>query len=294
MVPGTGACRELVICSPLIEPSHRIQVGMFKIGGVPEQLNAYAQCAIGMKEVQGEFRSLTGGLPPEGLEFEWPQYEGQSLSLLATIYLEELPILHDWLPRDGVLLFFFDFKNEPWGDDPSEVEGWRVLWVADTPGGDTGVSERPENLNDGFVFKARPLRFGKVETLPFMDHPLFEEVELSDDLMEELESGPEDDEGGASCGHIGGYSGAADGALYAFRCREQINGEDPMRADEANLEEIQAAESEMCLLFEYEMDEREAEEAPEIFGSRNFSFWAHKADVRQQDFSKVWLRLEAD
>jgi uncharacterized protein YwqG len=60
------------------------------------------------------------------------------------------------------------------------------------------------------------------------------------------------------------------------------------------LEEIQAAESEMCLLFEYEMDEREAEEAPEIFGSRNFSFWAHKADVRQQDFSKVWLRLEAD
>lgn len=127
-----------------------------------------------------------------------------------------------------------------------------------------------------------------------MDHPLFEEVGLSDDLMEELESGSDDDEGAASSGHIGGYSGAADGALYAFRCREEIIGEDPMRAYEANLEEIQAAESEMCLLFEYEMEERETEEAPEIFGSRNFSFWAHKADVRQQDFSKVWLFVEKD
>ena len=267
---------------------------MFKIGSVPKQLNSYAQGAIGMREVQGGIRSSTGGFPPEGLKFEWPQFDGDSLSLLATIYLEELPALHNWLPRDGVLLFFYDFKNGPWGTDLAEAAGWKVLWVADTPAGDTAVSEIPKNLNDGFVFKARPLSFKEGETLPFADHPLFEELELSDDLMEELESGPADDEGGASCGHIGGYSGAAGGALYAFRCREQIMGEDPDRADEANFEEIQAAESEMFLLFEYEMDERETEEAPEIFGSRNFSFWAYKADVRQQDFSKVWLRVEVD
>lgn len=201
--------------------------------------------------------------------------------------------MHEWLPNDGVLLFFFDFENESWGHDSSEAGGWRVLWVADTSKGNTAVSGRPKNLKDGFVFKARPLSFEKVATLPFTDHPLFEEVGLSDELMEELESGS-DDEGEAASGHIGGYSGAADGALYAYRCREQIIGEDPMRAYEATLEEIQAAESEMCLLFEYEMEERETEEAPEIFGSRNFSFWAHKADVRQQDFSKVWLFVERD
>lgn len=268
---------------------------MFKIGSVPEELKSYAQGAIGMKEVQGGLRSSTGGLPPEGLKFVWPQIDGDSLSLLATLYLEELPTLHAWLPRDGVLLFFFDFKNEPLGDDSFESDGWRVLWVPNTPEGDTAVSKRPENLNDGYVFKARPLSFENIETLPFMDHPLFEEVELSDELMEELESGPEgDEEEGTSCGHLGGYSGAADGALYAFRCREQIIGENPMRAYDATFEEIQAAESEMCLLFEYEMEEREPEEAPEIFGTRNFSFWAFKRDVRQQDFSKVWLRVERD
>lgn len=267
---------------------------MFKVGSIPEELKSYAQGAIGMKEVPGGLRSSTGGLPPAGLKFEWPQFDGDSLSLLATIYLEELPMLYNWLPRDGVLLFFYDFKNGPWGIDLAEAAGWKVIWVADTPVADLGVCERPENLNDGFVFQARPLSFGEVETLPFTDHPLFEEVGLSDDLMEELESEPEDDEGGTSSGHIGGYSGAVDGALYAFRCREQIMGEDPDRADEANLEEIQAAENEMFLLFEYEMDEREAEEAPEIFGSRNFSFWAYKTDVRQQDFSKVWLRVETD
>ncbi len=267
---------------------------MFKIGSVPEEVKSYAQGAIGMKEVQGGLRSSTGGLPPARLKFEWPQFDGDSLSLLTTLYLEELPELHSWLPRYGVLLFFYDFKHGPWGIDLAESAGWKVIWVADTPQEDAADCERPDNLNDGYVFQSRPLSFEKGETLPFMDHPLFEEVELSDELMDEIESEPEEDGGGPLSGHIGGYSGVADGALYAFRCREQIMGEDPDRAFEATLEEIQAAENEMCLLFEYEMEEREAEEAPEIFGCRNFSFWAYKSDVRQQDFSKVWLWVETD
>ena len=267
---------------------------MVKTENVPHELHPYLSPAIGLKEEQAGLRSSTGGLPPIGLDFEWPEFEGIALTLLATIYLEELPVLQEWLPRDGVLLFFFDFESEPRGDDPSETEGWRVLWVADDPEADPTPSARPDTLNDGFVFLARPLGFANVATLPVMEHPVFEEVGLDDEVMEELESGSEGEEEEASCGQIGGYSGAADGALYAFECRAQILGEDPGRADEANLEEIQEAEREMCLLFEYEMDERESEEAPEIFGSRNFSFWAFKTDVRQQDFSKVWLRLEKD
>ncbi|MFT6179043.1 MAG: hypothetical protein ACJAQT_001584 [Akkermansiaceae bacterium] len=271
---------------------------MFKIGSVPEQLSSYALAAIGMKEVPGGLRSSTGGLPPEGLKFEWPQFDGQSLSFLAIIYLDELPMLHDWLPRDGVLLFFYDFENGPTGDDLAESPGWKVIWVTDISGCDGVVCERPENLKDGFVFKARPLSFEAGETLPFlMDHPLIQEVERPDELieeLEELEAELEEEEGGPSSGQIGGYSGAADGALYAFRCREQIMGEDPMLAYDATLEDIQAAEKEMFLLFEFEMEEREAEEAPEIFGTRNFSFWAFKADVRNQDFSKVWLQVEVD
>lgn len=265
---------------------------MFKTGNIPEQLKPFAQAAIGMTEQQGGLFSTTGGLPPEGLKFEWPQFDGKSLSFLATLFLEELPMLHDWLPRDGVLLFFYDFENGPTGDDLAESPGWKVIWVADISEIDTEVCERPENLNDGFVFQPRPLSFSIVETLPLIDHPLIEEVEDFDELIEKLESGPDDDE--APSGHIGGYSGAADGALYAFRCREQIMGEDPMLAYGANLEEIQVAEKEMCLLFEYEMEERELEEAPEIFGCRNLSFWAFKADVKQQDFSKVWLQVEVD
>ena len=271
-----------------------LQNEMFKIESVPVELHPFVKAAIGIREVQGGLRSSTGGLPPEGLKFAWPQYDGKSLSLLATLYLEEIPFLHDWLPRDGVLLFFYDFESKALGDDVFEAEGWRVLWTADTVAEDAAVSERPENLNDGFVIKARPLSFKEGVTLPFEEHPLFEDLGVSDELMEELETGSEDDEGEASSGHIGGYSGAAEGALYAFRCRQQIVGENPMLAYEANLAEIQEAEKEMCLLFEYEMEEREKDEAPEIFGSRNLSFWAFKADVRQQDFSKVWLRVESD
>ena len=270
---------------------------MLKTGSSPEQLKSYALPAIGIKEVEGGLRSRTGGLPPAGLKFEWPEFDGKSLSFLATLYLAELPFVHDWLPLDGVLLFFYDFENGPSGDDLAESPGWKVIWVPDTSEAAGEFCERPENLNDGFVFKARALSFEEVETLPFlMDYPLAEELEEVDELMDELEEMKMDleEEGGMSTGHIGGFSGAAGGARYAFYCRNQIMGEDPMLAHEATLEETQEAEKEMCLLFEYEMEEREEDEAPEIYGTRNFSFWAFKKDVRQQDFSKVWLQVETD
>ena len=270
---------------------------MLKIGSSPEQLKPYALPAIGIKEVEGGLRSRTGGLPPAGLKFEWPEFDGKSLSFLAALYLGELPFVHDWLPLDGVLLFFYDFENGPTGDDLAESPGWKVIWVADISKVDGESCERPNNLNDGFVIKPRPLSFEEVETLPFlMDHPMAEELDEVDTLMAEVEETEMDleEEGGISTGHIGGFSGAADGALYAFRCREQIMGEDPMLAYDATLKDIQEAEKEMCLLFEYEMEERDEDEAPEIHSGRNLSFWAFKKDVRQQDFSKVWLQVERD
>ena len=54
-----------------------------------------------MKEEEGGFRSITGGLPAGDLDFDWPQFKDRSLSLLATIYLAELPGIHDWLPAEG-------------------------------------------------------------------------------------------------------------------------------------------------------------------------------------------------
>ena len=61
-----------------------------------------------------------------------------------------------------------------------------------------------------------------------------------------------------------------------------------------SLEEVQEVESGMCLLFEYEMEERDGDEAPEIHSGRNFSFWAKMEDLLRHDFSKAWLRVERD
>lgn len=248
-----------------------------------------------MKEEEGGFRSTTGGLPARELDFEWPQNQDRSLSLLATIYLAELPGILDWLPAEGLLLFFFDFESEAWEGDEGEFEGWRVIWHKEEP-----VSgecyDKPENLDPGYVIQQRPLSFKEVVTLPFDDHPLFEDVELSEEEQEAWEERFDDDEQWEEfdTGHIGGYSDSSNGALYAFGCRELIDGGDPDRAYRASLEEVQEVESEMCLLLEYEMEERDDDEAPEIDSGRNFSFWAKMEDVLRHDFSRVWLQVERD
>ena len=268
---------------------------MLKSSSIPDQLLPFVKKAIGMKEEEGGFRSTTGGLPAKELDFDWPQFKDRSLSLLATIYLSELPGIHDWLPAEGVLLFFFDFESEPWGDDAGEFEGWRVIWQKEEPVS-REFCERPENLDRGYVIKQRPLSFKEVATLPSEEHPLFEDLELSEEEQETWEERFDDDEQWEEfdTGHIGGYSDAANGALYAFGCRELIDGGDPDRAYQVELEEVQQVENEMCLLLEYEMEEREDDEAPEIYSGRNFSFWAKMEDVLRHDFSRAWLVVERD
>ncbi|YCM42531.1 DUF1963 domain-containing protein [Verrucomicrobiaceae bacterium 227] len=268
---------------------------MLKSSSIPASLRPFVKKAIGMKEEEGGFRSSTGGLPARELDFEWPQFQDRSLSLLATIYLSELPGIHDWLPSEGILLFFYDFETEPWGDDSEDYEGWKVVWLKEEPVS-REFCEKPSNLDAGYIIKQRPLSFQEVVTLPFEDHPLFEEVEISEDDREAWEERFDDDEQWEEfdTGHIGGYSDAANGALYAFGCRTLIDGGDPDRAYQVSLEEVQEVESGMCLLFEYEMEERDGDEAPEIHSGRNFSFWAKMEDLLRHDFSKAWLRVERD
>ena len=76
--------------------------------------------------------SKFGGAPDVPAEFEWPMWQGKSLTFLAQINLAEVAALdiNSQLPPSGVLLFWkaLDEENPIWGE-PQQRDGWRVIWA---------------------------------------------------------------------------------------------------------------------------------------------------------------------
>ena len=73
-------------------------------------------------------RSRLGGLPLLPPQYDWPRSKKRPLDFLLQIDLADTQI-HDQLsalPTSGLLTFFYDFDNQPWGFDPNELDGFRV------------------------------------------------------------------------------------------------------------------------------------------------------------------------
>lgn len=93
-------------------------------------------------------RTWVGGLPavPDG--FEWPrepQFDDRPLAFIAQIDLSAAPreVLRDvGLPEDGLLSFFYDSLNQPWGFDPKDRSGWRLYHLP----GDGTLREPPNDV----------------------------------------------------------------------------------------------------------------------------------------------------
>lgn len=86
--------------------------------------------------------SRLGGQPDLPVGYSWPTWDnpgkygrtagqGVQLSFLGQLNLRDLQaqVPTPELPAQGLLLFFFDIENEPWGFDPSDQPAHRVIFV---------------------------------------------------------------------------------------------------------------------------------------------------------------------
>ncbi|WP_067819003.1 DUF1963 domain-containing protein [Actinomadura kijaniata] len=121
----------------------------------------------------GEGTSVYGGLPPLPADVEWPVYRGRALTPLVRLDCAALAPLYDgdWpLPRDGVLLFFYDDdfgyregETVPADDYPASA-GCRVLHVS----GDDPERSAPDGT---LVIPPLPLRARPVPSVPGYEEP---------------------------------------------------------------------------------------------------------------------------
>ena len=115
--------------------------------------------------------SKLGGLPDLPAGTAWPAWNGAPLGLVAQIHLDDLRAYPaaQVLPNAGWLYFFYDGRQQAFGDKPADRGAWQVLY---TPAGPLTRQAAPAGLPAESRFKPCALDFSPELTLP-QNPPVF-------------------------------------------------------------------------------------------------------------------------
>lgn len=231
--------------------------------------------------------SKLGGEPNLPPDFEWPEWQGTPLAFLAQVNLEQVAPYdaERLLPPSGMLYFFYEAHEQPWGYYPDDAGSWRVVYYAGRA--DTLVhTPLPRAMPKDCRFPEVPIAFEQRSMLP-LD---FEELEL---LAPELELTDERWDEYAELAYriaqieedqpknwLLGYHASIQGAASA----------DAIRAQYAmSWQEALARGQELILLLHLDSDET----IEMVWGDvGTLYFWIHRDDLAARRFDKVWMILQ--
>lgn len=137
-------------------------------------------------------QSKLGGCPDLPKDIDWFKFNEKSMSFIAQINLEEASKfdLDNKLPKEGILYFFYDSKQEAWGFDPKDKKGSKVYYYK----GEYSKLERkakPTDLEEYSHFESCKLTFSSIASIPEFENDSLD-LELNDeesdryyDLIEE-------------------------------------------------------------------------------------------------------------
>ncbi len=134
--------------------------------------------------------SRAGGRPSLPIGFSWPV--GQSklpLAFLCQIDLAELTSCARFvdlnLPEAGLLSFFYDAFDGPWGNQADQQAGWRVFFFTDI--GVLKQTDPPANLPVGSQFTPCAINFKEELSYPAVTIEMAAFAEQEPDELDELD-----------------------------------------------------------------------------------------------------------
>jgi uncharacterized protein YwqG len=239
--------------------------------------------------------SRFGGAPDVPHGFLWPTLKDDPLSFIAQIDLTEFRA--PGLPDKGWLLFFYDAAGQPWGFDPKDAGGARVLYV-DGSREELKRPPHPETPDGGGPFKLCALTFTPTVDLPDVWDSLVEDAGID---MEYPERVAYAEVAAEICGvpddgryhHLLGHPQLVQNDMRT-ECQLVTSGTycgDPSGLeDEAAQELLRHAAGEWQLLLQVDTDE----DGPGwMWGdSGRIFFWIRRGDLAARCFEKVWLILQ--
>ena len=262
------------------------------LSGLYEALSPYAKNAVYMELQEDECTpgvSKMGGCPDLPAGMEWPRKpDGTALSFIAQINFSEVhPFdLDGKLPEQGMLWFFYDCSDEgmPWGFDPADAEGWRVIYAGKA---EPEPAQEPEDLEVSFS-EAR-ISFETRIDLPSTESDLCIDLDLPDEEMDDYFDWMEEREG--ECNKLLGHSDNIQDGME-LECEIVTGGiscGDPSGYEKAKALGLDKNVSRWNLLMQVESNE----DLGMMWGDMGRLYlWITDEDLKARRFEKSWLILQ--
>ena len=235
--------------------------------------------------------SKIGGRPDMPPEAEWPIWKKAPLSFLLQINFKDISIFPEAeeIPKEGLLLFFYEPLEQTWGFDPDDLGSWRVLYFTDPP---QNLQRRnPPTCKDFIEFEPCSLNFQKVFTLPPEDSAVLMQINMSQsdiDLYTEMINQVQEDD---ILHQMFGYPAQIQGEMR-LDCELASNGLNCGNSSVYNdprIEEFASRASEWIRLLQ--LDSGGA--ANMLWGDcGRLYFWIRREDLIEGSFDKVWMILQ--
>ena len=247
--------------------------------------------AVRLLKTGDAHNSKFGGRPlVDSKSFSWPESNGKPMAFLAQIDLAEIAgqCQYDWLNDKGLLLFFYDVYEMPWGFDPKDRGKWRVIYqeCADA------LAEFPPALDEEARIKEAFVRAERTEILPDFDDPSVAGLNLSRkeaNLYGEIMD--------AACmqqplHQVGGFPAPVQGNYMALEAQLASNGiyvGTPKGYKCAEAKALEEGAKNWRLLFQFDSDG----DLDIMWGDcGRLYFWVRQEQSKRNQFENCWLVLQ--
>jgi uncharacterized protein YwqG len=268
-----------------------VPVGATKIGGRPDLPKETAWPRRSDRVRKGAMEPVLGAIP---------------LAFLAQVDLEEvahaLPADENPLPASGLLSFFYDAYDQPWGSDPEDRHDFRVIYSG--PAEELSPATPPEDLPEVCRFDQRAASLHRKPSLPSDRSEEIDGLGLTDEEYErysEFRDARRMNPGRMLFGSgLLGYPDAVQDARMEVECELLSRGIDPedywspIRGGGEASSHIatlaEEAKGAWRLLLQLDADSESGMEW--WYDTGMLYFWVTERGLREKNFDDVWVVLQ--
>jgi uncharacterized protein YwqG len=240
--------------------------------------------------------SRIGGLPDVPLNFDWLLWQDRPLGFLAQINCAELQAydLEHILPNAGMLYFFYDLVDQPWGFDPNDRGSSAVIYMSNTEALTQAVLPPGTDMSE-LCFKPFQLEFEIVPSLPAYGSASFEQIGLFSEevdsyfnLVDEVRKRFRKNQPWHQLlGHANNIQGdmqiECQLVSHGLYCGDSSGYTNPLA------KALEAEASEWKLLFQFDSDD----DISSMWGDMGMVyFWIRESSLRQRRFDETWTILQ--
>lgn len=236
--------------------------------------------------------SKLGGLPDLPAGTPWPTWQGLPQSFIAQIRLEDVRQydVEKVLPQSGMLWFFYDAKQETYGDDPANRGGWAVLYDQSSPA--LQRTSAPASLPAGSRFRACAVTFATEVTLAQNPQLEIAQCDWSDEEQQKYEqilsAFPDAADRAKAQHHLLGFP---DTIQDDMREQCQLVAHGVTDSDDPRAQQLAQGTMAWRLLLQVDTEEPVG---MRWASSGMLYYWIQQVDLQARRFANTWVVLQSE